>query len=283
MESQATNPIVVTWDFTIVSQFALEHAVKISRSIEKEILLLHIIPPKCPEKEIIAKKDKLSLVCEETERRFSIKPGFILVEGTIFSDIAKFATDHNASLVVMGTHGIKGSQKLFGSWALKVIVGSSVPFIVVQDIPQTHEKYSNIVFPIDFKSENKEKLNWAIFMGKYFNSKVHLYKYPVNDRSLQQKINTNLNFAIRFLIQNNLDYEIHSPTKTKDFMQDTVDFAKNINADMILIVTTKYINIFDYMFGAKEQRIIANNAKIPVMCINPKANFATMGQFMYGQ
>jgi nucleotide-binding universal stress UspA family protein len=283
MENQNTNPILVTWDFTNISQCALEHAVRISRTIKKEIILLHIVLPKTPENELAAKRDKLALVCEETERRFGIKPSTHILEGSIFRDISKYASENSASLVVMGTHGMKGSQKLFGSWALKVIVGSSVPFIVVQEPPKSHEKYSNIVFSIDFKSENKEKLNWAIYLGKYFNSKVHLFKYPISDKSLQRKINTNLNFAIRFLIQNNLDYEIHSPEKSKDFEKETVEFAKQINADLILIMTTKYITIFDYMFGAKEQRIIANSAKIPVMCVNPKANFATMGQFMYGQ
>ena len=282
MQTQ-TNYIYVTWDFTNISQCALEHAIRISRSINKDISLLHIAPPKMDEKELESKKDKMNLVCEETERRFGIKPVVTIIEGTIFKDIAKYATDNNAALVVMGTHGMKGSQKIFGSWALKVIVGSSAPFIVVQDMPKTHEKYSDIVFPIDFKSENKEKLYWAIYFGKYFNSKVHLFKYPVTDKSLQKKINVNLNFAIRFLIQNNLDYEIHSPEKSKNFTQDTIDFARSINADLILIMTTKYITFFDFMFGAKEQLIIANDAKIPVMCVNPKANFATMGQFMFGQ
>jgi nucleotide-binding universal stress UspA family protein len=282
MDTQ-TNQILVTWDFTNISQCALEHAVRISRTINQGISLIHIIPKGCTEKEIQEKKEKMQLVCEETQRRFSIMPEIIMLEGSIFSTISKYASDVKASLVVMGTHGIRGSQKLFGSWALKVIVGSSAPFIVVQDMPSSHEKYSNIVFPIDFKSENKEKLYWAIYFGKYFNSKVHLFKYPVSDKSLLKKINVNLNFAIRFLIQNNLNYEIHSPTKTKDFTQDTIQFAQSINADLILIMTTKYITLFDYMFGAKEQKIIANHAKIPVMCVNPKANFATMGQFMFGQ
>lgn len=275
--------ILVTWDFTDISQCALEHAIRISRTILKDISLLHIIPPKTSEKDVNARRQKMILVCEETERRFSIRPYITIIEGSIFMTISKHASEVNSSLVVMGTHGIKGMQRIFGSWALKVIVGSSVPFIVVQDKPQSHEKYSNIVFPIDFKSENKEKLYWAIYFGKYFNSKVHLYKYPVSDKSLQKKINTNLNFAIRFLIQNNLDYEIYSPERSNNFPNATIAFANKINADLILIMTTKYITIFDYMFGASEQRIIANNKKIPVMCVNPKANFATMGQFMFGQ
>jgi nucleotide-binding universal stress UspA family protein len=281
MENQK-DQIIVTWDFTNISQCALEHAIRLSRTVNKDILLLHVVPPKLSQKELDAKRDKMRLVCEETERRFQIKPLINILEGTIFKSISKYATDTNATMVVMGTHGIKGSQKLFGSWALKVIVGSSVPFIVVQDKPQTHERYSNIVFPIDFKSENKQKLNWAIYLGKYFNSKVHLFKYPVKDSSLLKKVNTNLNFAIRFLVQNNLNYEIYSPEKSKDFNKETVEFAKKIDADLIMIMTTKYITFVDFMFGAREQLIIANEAKIPVMCVNPRSNFAGMGQFMMG-
>lgn len=275
--------LVVTWDFTVVSENALEHAIRISRTINQDIHLLHILKSGAPSAEVEEKRKKMEVTCEETYRKFSIKPQIVLREGTIFKDIAKYASDNKASMVVMGTHGMTRSQRIFGSWALKTIVGSSVPFIVVQDKPATYDKYSKVVFPVDFKSENKETLNWAIYFGKYFNSKVYLYKYPVKDQSLQRKINTNLNFAIRFLIQNNLSYEIFSPEKSKNFNDETIRFAKTINADIVLTVTTKYISILDYMFGAKEQKMIANKERIPIMCINPKANFAAVGQFMYGQ
>lgn len=275
--------ILVTWDFTVVSENALEHAVRISRSIQKDIQLLHIVKPGTTSQEQEQKRKKMDAFCEEALKKYGIRPTPVILEGTIFKTIAKYASDNKASLVVMGTHGMTGSQKLFGSWALKVIVGSSVPFVVVQDKPTSFEKYSKIVFPIDFKSENKEKLNWAIYMGKYFNSKVHIFKYPIKDKSLKRKIDTNLNFAIRFLIQNNIEYEIYAPEKSNNFTNDTVQYAKKLNADMILIMTTKYIGLLDYMFGAKEQLIIANKERIPVMCINPKANFAAVGQFMYGQ
>ena len=112
--------------------------------------------------------------------------------------------------------------------------------------------------------------------------KVHLFKYPVTDSSLQKKININLNFTIRFLIQNNLDYEIHTAPKG-EFGKETIKFAQESNADLILIVTTKNINFFDFIFGTREQYIIANSAKIPVMVVNPRSSFAAMGQFMYGQ
>jgi hypothetical protein len=214
--------------------------------------------------------------------KFGIRPNIVVLEGSIFSKISNYASDTKANMVIMGTHGIKGIQKFTGSYALKVLLGSKVPFIVVQDRPRTEEKMSNIVFPIDFRGENKEKLYWAIYLGKYFNSRVHLYKYPVTDPSLLKKVNINLNFAIRFLIQNGLNYQIHSAPKG-DFGKETIKFSQEIKADLILIVTTKNLSIFDFLFGTKEQYIIANNAKIPTMVVNPRASFSSMGQFMFGQ
>ena len=95
-------------------------------------------------------------------------------------------------------------------------------------------------------------------------------------------MNTNLNFAIKFLIQNNLEYHITEAPKKHSFYEETIAYAQQISADLILITTTKHLYFGDYLLGAPEQQLIANNARIPVMCVNPKANFARSGQFMYG-
>ena len=119
----------------------------------------------------------------------------MLSKGSIFTAIAEFANSKEASLVVMGTHGMKGMQKLTGSWALKVIVKSKVPFIVVQEPPADQDRYHNIVFPIDFRIENKEKMGMAIFMGKYFDSKIHILKTATTDKSLTKKTNSESEFC----------------------------------------------------------------------------------------
>jgi nucleotide-binding universal stress UspA family protein len=273
--------IVVPWDFTPVAEHALAHAVKISRMVGNEICLLHIVDSKIKAKEELQKKKALDQVAEESGKKFRMTIASHISRGSIFKAIAEFANDKDASIVVMGTHGMKGMQKITGSWALKVIVKSKVPFIVVQDPPTDQERYHNIVFPVDFKTENKEKMKMAIFMGKYFDSKVHILRNVATDKMLAKKININLNFAIKYLLQNNIEYEIHDIPKG-DFAQQTIEFAQKIKADLILIVTTKNITFADYMVGASEQYIIANSSKIPVCCVNPKASFAKVGQFMGG-
>lgn len=275
------NIIVVPWDFTHVADNALAHAVKISRMVGNEISLLHIVDSGSNTKVLGEKRARLQKLIEENTQKYNVPITFHISKGSIFNAIADYANEKEASLVVMGTHGMKGMQKLTGSWALKVLVKSKMPFIVIQDPPADQEKYHNIVFPVDFRSENKEKMKMAIFMGKYFESKIHMYVAISKDKNLSKKTRTNLNFAVRYLIQNNIDYEIHEVPKGK-FAQQTIDFAQKINADLILIVTTKNITFADYVVGASEQYIIANSSKIPVCCVNPKVSFTNVGQFMGG-
>jgi nucleotide-binding universal stress UspA family protein len=278
---QVKKSIMVTWDFSAVSYNALRHAIRLSHIVKYNILLFHIVKEAS---EVDAARQKLEGTIEEISKDQGVVLNSYVHHGKIFKEISDFASkeENKVDFVIMGTHGMKGGQKLFGSWALKVIAGSSVPFIVVQEDPPDKDRFTDIVFPIDFKAENKEKLQWAIFLGKYLNSKIHLYKAPVIDKNLQKKVNVNLNFAIRFLIQNNIEYEIHTAQKSGNFQKEMLAFSKKIQADLILITTTKHITKIDYIFGAKEQYLLSNNEKIPVMCVNPKSNFAKVAQFMYG-
>lgn len=278
---QVRKSIMVTWDFSSVSYSALKHALRMSRIVKYNIVLFHIVNEPS---EIDDAKEKLGKAVKEIKKEYNEEVSYFVNHGKIFKEIADYASkeENRVDFVLMGTHGMKGGQKFFGSWALKVIAGSTVPFIVVQSDPPKKDRYSDIVFPIDYKSENKEKLQWAIFLGKYFNSKIHLYKTPIGDKDLQKKVNVNLNFAIRFLIQNNIEYEIHNAPKSGNHQKDLLTFSRKIKADLIMITTTKHITKIDYIFGAKEQYLLSNTEQIPVMCVNPKSNFAKVGQFMYG-
>ena len=278
---EGKKTIVVTWDFSNAAVNALKHAAKIGRIVENDVVLFHVASEEKKSSEI---EKELNENCKKYSLELSVEISYILKTGSIFDEISKYASDEKNSVnfVVLGTHGMTGSQKLFGSKALRVINGSAVPFLVIQKEPDEKDRFTDIVFPIDFKSENKEKLQWAIFLGKYLNSKVHLFKVPSNDKYLLKKINVNLNFAIRFLIQNNIEYEIHTATSGKNYMKETLAFSINIKADLILITTTKHMTLMDLIFSAKEQYLIANEAGIPVMCVNPRASFAKVSQFMYG-
>lgn len=274
--------IIVPWDFTRISEYALEYAINAAHALEKEIFLLHIVnkdATKEQEKEALKRLEKQA---DEILQKYQIQVQPVVRKGSIFNVISDYASEVKAALVVMGTHGVTGTQKITGSWALKVIIGSKVPFLVVQEKPGTAVGFNKIVYPVDFKGENKEQLQWAIYFGKYFNSKIYLFKRPFRDSSLLKKTNTNLNFAIRFLRQNNLEYEIVEAPGKISFDRETIQFAVDIKADLIIIITSRHFTFLDYLFGNREQRMLSNPSNIPVLCVNPHATSAGVGQFMWG-
>lgn len=279
--SEEKKKILVTWDFSSAAINALKHAAKIGKSVDNQVILFHVVSD---ENLLQSAEEKLKEACKEYSGMLKHPITYILKTGSIFEKISDYASEetNNVNFAVLGTHGMKGSQKLFGSKALRVINGSTVPFLVVRKEPSEEKPYNNIVFPVDYKSENKEKLQWGIFLGKYLNSKIHLFKSATKDKSLLKKANVNLNFAIRFLIQNNIEYEIQNAPESKDFMKETLNFAKSIDADIIVITTTKHMTMMDLVFAAKEQYLIANDEGIPVLCVNPRSSFAKVSQFMYG-
>lgn len=267
------KPLMVPWDFTKVAEYALEHAVKIAKIDGNSIYLAHIVKKK---EEVDRFQGILEVYTIEAFKKYSVKPKVIVRTGTIFNSIGEIADEIDAQMVIMGTHGIKGMQKLTGSWALKVIVSSKVPFVIVQSPPEVN-KFEDIVFPVDFRKEDKEKVNWLIFMHNHFNSRIHIIRTEKTDKRLLRGVNSNIAFTKKILDQKHVKYDIISAPGEKSFARETIDYAVQIRAGLIVIMTTKNIGFTDYVLGADEQYIIANSAKIPVMCVNPRLGLTTGG------
>ncbi len=267
------KPLMVPWDFTPVAEYALEHAVKIAKIDDNPVYLVHIANKKS---EVHKLKGVLDANAAGAFDRYNLKPATIVRSGTIFTTLGEIADEIDAEMVIMGTHGIKGMQKLTGSWALKVIVSSKVPFVIVQSPPED-TSFQNIVLPIDFRKEDKEKINWIVYIYRHFNSKINIIKSQKTDKRLLKSLNNNILFARKILDQKNVEYDIITAPGKSSFARETLDYATQIKADLMVIMTTKNIGLADYVLGADEQYIIANTAKIPVMCLNPRVGITTGG------
>ncbi len=273
---EVRKPILVPWDFSQVAEYALQHAVKYAKLTDNDVTFVHVVKKA---KEIDEAKDKLNLLAEETMQKYRInKPNVVVVEGSIFDEITRVADEISAILVVMGTHGIRGIQKFTGSWALKVITGTKAPFVVVQSAPEETEM-KDILFPVDFKSEDTEKLVWANYLSNYYKMRLHLCYKVTNDAIMKKKIQTNLALAKKYLSEKQIDYVVKAFEGGGNLAEETIKYAKETSASMILIMTTKNLSLQDYILGASEQQIIANEGRIPVMCVNPRPDLRKFGGF----
>ena len=260
------RPVIVPWDFTQISMNAYEHAVNLASILKKDIVLLHIVRDVT---DIDNSFEKLKAKAIELQKEFKITTHPIIKSGNIFDTVKVFADEHKAEIVVMGTHGMKGMQRYFGSNALKMVAKSKIPFLIIQEKPLTN-KFENIVFPIDFRRENKEQVNYINYLSSYFGAKFLVFKRVASDRGFKKRIASNLHFVESFFKLNNINYEIFSATNKMSFEKEVVQFAKEMNSELIIVLTTRDLGFIDYLIAAREQYIISNPEKIPVMCINPK-------------
>jgi len=260
------NLIMVTWDFTEKNVYAIEHAIQMLAMIKGEIAVVHIVKK---EDEIPDAKKRMA---DEVKKRFSdpsLNFSFVVRSGSIFHTIGELATELNALMVVMGTHGITGMQKFLGSWALKVIASSKAPFIVVQESPKK-EAMKNIILPINYKRETKECVAWTHFFSRKFGTRFHLFRAKYQDSNFRKGLDSNMFFITKYFGSKGVRYETLMSVGENDFGKETIQYAKKVDADAIMLMTTRDIGFTDYVMGAQEQYIIANSERIPVICINPR-------------
>lgn len=106
--------IIVPYDFTEKADCAVKHAAVIARNMKAEVVLLHIVKKESQSPEAIQALDGVVAQVAQDE---NVACRHIVKEGSIFTTINEVVAEQNSTLVVMGTHGMKGMQKITGSWA----------------------------------------------------------------------------------------------------------------------------------------------------------------------
>lgn len=263
--------IIVPWDFSPLAEASLQYATDIASTINGKIELLNVVGKKA---EVQAMQEKLNQTLAKLVQQSKVPVTSSVQVGHIYSTISAHAYEHDAALVIMKTAGVQGHQRYFGSRALKIIAGSKVPFIVIQK-PPIHPHIRNVVIPIDFRWENKEKINWINFLYDFYKTKIHLFRHHENDKRTQN----NVDFAKKTLSMRQIDYKIIQAEGKSNFAIESVEYARQIEADMILILVSNNLSFVDYLLRPKEQYIIANPYKIPTMCINPRNDLRKFAGF----
>ena len=269
--NQAKRKILVPYDFSELSDYAVEHAVQIATIIESSIVFLHVIPDL---KNELKAMEKLEVIAQKYREKYGVTIECKVRPGRVSEAIKTFAATIDALLVVMKTQKPRGKEKYLGSRSIRVMIGSKIPFFVVQARPK-RIALRHVVFPIDFRHENKEKLSWISFLSKYYTSKIYLFKPNVKD----YRIRNNLEFAKRFLEGKDINYEI--VTGKCSFCQpaEVTKFANQIKAELIIIMLSKNITKAKLMLGLKDQKYISNDYNIPVMCLNARSNLRKYESF----
>jgi nucleotide-binding universal stress UspA family protein len=122
--------------------------------------------------------------------------------------------------------------------------------------------------PIDDSAHSRQKVNHAIVLAKHFASKIHILGLAdSDDETERKKFEIKLDQIEEYIKKCDLPYS-RKTVDGKNQAKTSYDYAKSINADLIVIMTDQDENITGRLMGTYAQQII-NHSKIPVMTIQP--------------
>lgn len=253
---------LVPFDFTPVTRSALDHALEITKTIPGKVELLHIISDELERHEA---EKKFTDVLEGIPSSFKDRVITKVRVGDIFKDISREAEEEDVHLLIMGTHGAKGFQKLLGSYAIKVITSSTTPFIVTQSKGPSHA-ISRIVLPVDLSKESVQIVKFATDIAAKFNAEVHLVFNAEKDEWLAKKVRTNTLSAKAFLEKAGVKHYVNELKGKQAFHKEVINYGAENNADLFAIAhfTESILPQFDTF----TQHMITNRLETPVLVVN---------------
>jgi nucleotide-binding universal stress UspA family protein len=259
-----TKTFIVPHDFTAVADIALQHAIATAKPLGAQIQVLHVVSKDTQIPEALAQL--VNIIGQFEQEGVALKPNVRI--GSIFEDIGAFAAEHQAELIVMGTHGAHGWQHITGSHALKVVTSSQVPFIIVQEKAVKASGYDSIVVPMDLHKETKQKLSIVANLAQYFKSKVHVVTPDETDEFLRHQVRSNITFSEGFFKDRGIEMT-SAVVPSSGFDKEVVKYAVSVDADLIAIMNLQRNNLFTALTSNHEQYIITNDALIPTLIVNP--------------
>jgi nucleotide-binding universal stress UspA family protein len=174
-------------DFSDFSRHALDHAVAIARRYESTMTLLHVCPlapsiayaPATPVLPVLVPTpgDLEGLLASmkrfaETEVGSSVPMQFEIGEGNAAPEILDRAKAIPSDLIVMGTHGRSGFERLvLGSVTEKVIHKATCPVLTVprpmtDAVPASPVLFNRILCGIDFSDASLDALEYAFSLAQ---------------------------------------------------------------------------------------------------------------------
>ncbi|MFT5723663.1 MAG: nucleotide-binding universal stress UspA family protein [Bacteroidia bacterium] len=278
------NIILVPTDLSTASNHAMDHAVGIAGLFDNQITLLYVVEESFfksifsggMEKAVLLEAINAKLI-EKAEAIKSKNPNLtvntIVREGKVYKQIIEISQTYACDSIVMGFSGASGMDRFMGSTTTRVLKSSEVPVVIVKDV-KSNIKYGKVILPIDLTRQSRQKVDWAMHIAKQYNSEIHVIMEIEKDEFLAKKVNASLKQVEGILSKNKINFvskildDIQYPD---NFGKDVVQYADEVSADLIMIMTQKETGVQDYLrIGSFARHIIHESKNIPVMAIKPK-------------
>lgn len=270
--------IIVPIDFSEHSEFALKTAVKLAKRNNSKILALHMleISDVILTTDDVEQQQKVIFFLKLAERKFDefLKKDYledidvtpIVKHYKVFSEVNEVAKEHEADMIVMGSHGASGIKEFFvGSNTERVVRNAEIPVLVVKnDVPNIN--FDTVIFATDFDLENITPYLNATKLFNKMGSKLKMLYVNLPNENFRSTVEIENRIA-EFLqtADGNLDKLIDVAYQADySVEQGVVNYANKVGADLIAIPTHGRTGVTHFFSGSIGEDIV-NHSSLPVI------------------
>ena len=263
------NNIIVGFDFSTGSANAVDLTIDIANKWKSDIRLVYV------KKE----GEDETPIREEIERRNAgvahllkdIKLEYVIREGKVSEQLAAQAEEDEALMIVVGTHGMSGFEtNWIGKNTYRTITDSPVPVLSVREDFNFRKALENIVIPLDSTTETRQKVPFATRMAKTFGSTIHLLGlYTSDSKDIKGLVNGYVEQVEKYLDKYEVAHHTEYVDAKKNLTATTLEYADQINADLIVIMTEQEKALTSWLIGNYAQQML-HLSKHPILSIRPE-------------
>lgn len=272
------NKILVPHDFSDCAANALDYACQLAIHTEAAIILFHAyhppsvdpnMPPNMADIMITEKgedvKARLQKVKEALPAKYLSKIPFELsyLMGFATPSIVDFSIEQEADLILMGTTGASGFNKVIGSITSGVINKSEIPVLAIpKDAP--FRPISKIVYASNFKPEDYKCIEQLTAFANYFDAHVTCLHISDEDDGHELQTEELQEYFWQEMARQKLDIQM---MREDDFEKAINKYIRENDVDLLAMLTQKR-NFFQRIFDKSNTRRMAMHAEIPLLAFH---------------
>ncbi len=283
--SKLNQTILVPVGFSDQSLLALEQAVHVAKILKAELTLLSVIEESGFFARVFGDNDdevmfelkkkaqaKLEELAEDIRRKNKLDVNTLVSKGKVYQKIVEASEMIDASYIVMGTDGQPKDfqKKLIGSNAFRVVSTANCPVITIKGT-EHYDGCKRIVLPLDLEKETKEKVKYAVNLGRLWNATINIVSVVASsDEEDMNRLKGTVRQVQKYITDRGLECNSELVVKPKGqrLVHTILDYAIEKNADLVVIMTQQELDYTPNFIGSSAQSIIYNS-NIPVMSIRP--------------
>ncbi|MHB9288886.1 universal stress protein [Halobacteriales archaeon Cl-PHB] len=292
------DTILLATDGSDGAAAATDHAIALAQQFEADLLALSVVDERGDTTDLgesdptaVTLQERLQATARETVDGVAdraagrdVRCETAVVEGVPHEAIRGFAADHGADLLVLGTHGHTGLDRvLLGSVAERVVRTSDVPVVTVRAAddggPTPSTDYETILVPTDGSDRAAAALDAAVPVVERTGATLHLlHVVDVReaasraDYSPPEKVMERLRTAGEAAVDRLADrartagVEVVTHVEVGDPPTAIVAGAAEYDADLVAMATAGRSGIKRVLLGSTTERVV-RTADVPVLTV----------------